>query len=171
MIPLNLPVKAQSLSWGSFPFDDFFIWSPLTPGLPSPVRCAFRFFQPLSAFLLQMISGLISCRFRPWGFYSPELFPQHPARTPSRGLIPSCRLPSRIGSTTGFLAEHGSVVLAIIFQMGTKPDALLSFHPLQGFPIFRGGTLLVPPLMGFLQSAHRPDCNYPTEYQPAKNLA
>jgi len=38
------------------------VWSPLTPGLPHPVRCAFRLSQPPSALLLQTPPGLISCR-------------------------------------------------------------------------------------------------------------
>jgi hypothetical protein len=36
--------------------------SPLTPGLPHPVRCAFRLSQPPGAFLLRTPPGLLSCR-------------------------------------------------------------------------------------------------------------
>jgi len=43
--------------------------------LPRPVRCAFRFSQPLDALLLQPPPGLISCRLRPGGFPLQSFFP------------------------------------------------------------------------------------------------
>jgi hypothetical protein len=38
------------------------IRSPLNPGLPHPVRCAFRLSQPPGALLLRTPPGLVSCR-------------------------------------------------------------------------------------------------------------
>jgi hypothetical protein len=41
--------------------------SPLSPGLPRPVRSAFRFSQPLSGLLLKWRRGLVSCPLHSWG--------------------------------------------------------------------------------------------------------
>lgn len=41
--------------------------SPLLPGLPLPVRSAFRFSQPLSGLLLTWRRGLVSCPMHFWG--------------------------------------------------------------------------------------------------------
>ena len=41
--------------------------STLTPGLPHPVRSAFRFSQPLDGLLLESPGGLVSCHWHSWG--------------------------------------------------------------------------------------------------------
>jgi hypothetical protein len=42
--------------------------SPLTPGLPHPVRSTYRFSQPLSGLLLPAPRSHVSCFNRLWGF-------------------------------------------------------------------------------------------------------
>jgi len=42
------------------------------PGLLLPTACAFRFSQPLDAFIRPEPAGLVSCRIRSWG-HPPEL--------------------------------------------------------------------------------------------------
>jgi hypothetical protein len=55
------------------------------PGLPHPVRSAFRISHPLDGFLPLRPSGLVSCRWRSWGSSPSELFPPTEAVPPLGG--------------------------------------------------------------------------------------
>jgi len=57
------------------------------PGLLLPTACAFRFSQPLDAFIRPEPAGLISCRIRSWG-HPPELSSSRAAVRRSRRLSP-----------------------------------------------------------------------------------
>jgi len=54
--------------------------SPLTSGLPHPIRSAFRFSQPLDGFLLKLPGGLVSClwhsRGSPCGAFPSKVAPR-----------------------------------------------------------------------------------------------
>lgn len=70
--------------------------SPLTPGLPRPVRSAFRFSQPLSGFLLKWRRGLVSCLTHSWGLpfraFSSDVVPaphRHKQPPPPTAVRPS----------------------------------------------------------------------------------
>jgi len=63
------------LSWGFVPYDVLEPWSQLTPGLPHPVRCAFRFSQPPSALLLQGLPVIFQTG-NVLGVRPSELFPR-----------------------------------------------------------------------------------------------
>lgn len=66
------------------------------PGLPRPVRCDFRFSQPLAAFFPVDPRGLVSCRCHPWG-------------SPFRACISQRRIPisSRFGASLAVSAFQG----------------------------------------------------------------
>lgn len=66
------------------------IRSPLTLGLPRPVRCASRFSQPPSAFLLQTPPSTVSAG-NAHGVHPSEHCSLQPAGASSRGPLPSCR--------------------------------------------------------------------------------
>jgi len=55
---------------------------PLHPGLPHPVRSAFRVSHPPDGLLPRRPSGLVSCRSRSWGYAPSELSPPHEALAP-----------------------------------------------------------------------------------------
>jgi hypothetical protein len=57
------------------------------PGLHVPTACAFRFSQPLDAFIRPEPAGLIACRIRSWG-HPPELSSSRAAVRRSRRLSP-----------------------------------------------------------------------------------
>jgi len=59
--------------------------SPLDPGLPHPIRSAFRFSQPLDGLLLATPCGLVSCHWHSWGF--PVALPPGCSTAPSSGLV------------------------------------------------------------------------------------
>lgn len=65
--------------------------SPLSPGIPAPIRSAFRFSQPLSGLLLELPGGLLSCLWHSWGLPC-RVFPLE-AEPPSRRVwLPSGRV-------------------------------------------------------------------------------
>jgi len=53
----RFPARSSGMNWSS---------------LPRPTACAFRFSQPLGAFIRPEPAGLVSCRIRSWG-HPPEL--------------------------------------------------------------------------------------------------
>jgi len=57
------------------------------PGLPRPTACAFRFSQPLGAFIRPEPAGLVSCRIRSWG-HPPEPCSSHAAARRSQRRSP-----------------------------------------------------------------------------------
>jgi hypothetical protein len=72
-------------SWGFFPFSDTgreVYW----PGVPFPVRSAFRFFHPLDGLLPPLLSDLKG-RYHSWGLGPPEPYPSAELYT-SRCLNP-----------------------------------------------------------------------------------
>jgi len=66
------------------------IRSPLTLGFPRPVRCASRFSQPPSAFLLRTPPSTVSAG-NAHGVQPFRAFPLQSAWNPSRVHVPSCR--------------------------------------------------------------------------------
>ena len=52
---------------GFLPLRRFNWLNPLSPGLPHPVRSAYRLFQPPSGLLLCQSGDPVSCLLRPWG--------------------------------------------------------------------------------------------------------
>jgi hypothetical protein len=72
-------------SWGFFPFSD---WGRevYSPGVPIPVRSAFRVFRPLDGLLPPLLSDLEG-RYRSWGLGPPEPYPSAEPYT-SRCLNP-----------------------------------------------------------------------------------
>jgi hypothetical protein len=77
--PTAYPRKGQRHQW---------------PGLPHPTASAFRFSQPLDAFIRPMPAGLVSCRIRSWG-------------SPFRAfLLSHSRKPSPESSTLMPLEKH-----------------------------------------------------------------
>jgi len=79
LMRFDLPLACNSLS-------------PLTLGLPHPVRSAFRFFQPPSGLLLKLPWGLVSCLWRFWDSPS-RVFPLVAAPPSRRGWLPPENLP------------------------------------------------------------------------------
>ena len=63
------------------------ISSPLTSGLPDPIRSTYRFSQPLSGLLLETPGGLISCHWHSWGSPS-RVFPLKAAPFSRRDWLP-----------------------------------------------------------------------------------
>jgi hypothetical protein len=147
-------------------------WSPLTPGFPHPVRCAFRLSQPLDALLLQTPSGPISYRLRPWGSPLQSFFP-----TPSQDTLSSSSallpLHPRVARLQGLLPGRGFAPRTPIFQGWPGAVALLGFQPLQGFLFFRDRTP-----NGFFLSWACPHmalkvqyCGRPSEFPSTEKLA
>jgi hypothetical protein len=74
------------------------ISSPLSSGLPHPIRSAYRFSQPLDGLLLETPGGLVSCHWHSWG--SPyRVFPSEAAPLSRRDWLPQ---------TTGYLSPLSS---------------------------------------------------------------
>jgi hypothetical protein len=79
--PLRFDPLQRFLAW-----DSGLKW----PGLPRPTACAFRFSQPLGAFIRPIPPGLVSCQIRSWGLPSKAfLLPR--SRAPSPMPLPSGR--------------------------------------------------------------------------------
>jgi hypothetical protein len=180
--PLRYPPRGlrlaadSSLSWAFFPFDARGLADPLLRSLPRSVRCAPRASHPLSALLPASPSGLVSYRWRPWGF-TLQSFSLSRSRATSRwpsallavAVFPSCRryrsraLPPgrsppvshwkepathrKNSPPSGLFSPRKSVASSRRFRPTWWPDALLGFQPLQGLPLRRLGPALPPALL------------------------
>jgi hypothetical protein len=108
--------------------------SPLNPGLPHPIRCAFRVFHPRDALLLLGPTGPIPCRSA-HGVFTLQSFPLPQSRDDFRRPVPSCRWlapspPNETGgspgiwpkpNTRGELMVHGSERKALTRLQGLTP--------------------------------------------------
>jgi hypothetical protein len=87
-LPCRTPSHSGSVGADAFhgvlrPYGVVSTRSPLTPGLPHPVRSACRFSQPLSGLLLRLPCGFVSPRRHPWDSRPSELSPlDEPAALP-----------------------------------------------------------------------------------------
>jgi len=82
-------------------FSTVHLASPLNPGLPHPVRSAYRVSHPLDGLLLTRLPGLVSCRSA-HGVPALQSFPLARSSDASRRPMPSCRWPdSRTVRTRG----------------------------------------------------------------------
>jgi hypothetical protein len=109
------------------------IRSPLILGLPHPVRCAFRFSQPPSAFLLRTPPGIISAG-NAHGVRPPEPFP---CNQPGHPLGATC-LHAVSPSTTARLQGLGPTAEPPLHPAGLGPGervALLGFRLSKGFSL------------------------------------
>jgi hypothetical protein len=77
--------------------------SPLNPGLPHPIRSAFRLFQPLSGLLLRLRHGLISYHEHSWDLLY-RVFPSNAAPHP-RQIWPLTASASSSQATTRITKE------------------------------------------------------------------
>jgi hypothetical protein len=75
----RFPAQGSGMNWSS---------------LPRLTACAFRFSQPLGAFIRPKPAGLVSCRIRSWG-HPPELFS-------SRAAVRCSQRRSPLGVRTAF---------------------------------------------------------------------
>jgi hypothetical protein len=136
---------------GFFPLRRFSWLSPLSPGLPHPIRSAFRFSQPLSDLLLCQPGGSVSCLVRPWGF-SFRGFPSRESVLFSEPL-PSCRWK---GAPTGRLRgladepsnTHKERLSDPISTSGVSPH-VSPFTCWRCYPPCRAVPLLVQPSRDF----------------------
>jgi hypothetical protein len=140
-----------------------------TPGLPRPVRSAYRVSHPLDGLLPRTPSGLVSCRKRSWGCPL-QSFSLQPGRSASRRPQPSCRWQRGAATASIWRGMAGRYALpndqslirrqprrlrAARLQgvaLGGSPcspawceprreiDALLGFRPLQGISLSEPGT-------------------------------
>jgi len=136
MPPCTPMVQGRSLEVLA-PAAYFGLRSPLSPGLPHPVRCAFRFSQPPSALLLRSLPALFHAG-NAHGVHRPsELSPCAQPNYPFRGRMPSChcRCKNR-GWLQGF--APGAEPLAVPSVLGSGYGTCSrGLRPLQGFPLPR----------------------------------
>lgn len=166
-------VRARSpspsvLSWDSVPYGAYNVWSPLVPGLPHPVRCAFRVSHPLGAFLLQTPPGIFH-PVAPLGFalqsLAPRSQPGHPlgAACPPAGCL-------RAGPASGLLANCGAV--SSTEPLRRPPGPLLSWASSSpGVSPASCSDPKVDPLVGLLSSARCPERHRPPESCRARRSA
>jgi len=96
------------------------------------LRCAFRFSQPLDAFLRPRPFGLVSCRFRPWGSCSQRFPPPSSRHDFRRALSPGRGRRSRVDSPSlGIPAPGRSVHIGAVLP-ASDGRASLSVLPLRG---------------------------------------
>jgi hypothetical protein len=74
--------------------------SPLFPGLPHPIRSAFRLSQPLDGLLLKSPCDLISCHWHLWDSLY-RVFPLNTAPYPCQIQLPVASAPSPPGLPEG----------------------------------------------------------------------
>jgi hypothetical protein len=97
----------QHLSGVLCPYDARGKAEPLTWSLPHSSGCALRISHPLSALLPASPSGLVSCRWRPWGFPF-RAFPSQGAVPPLSGRCPpDVDLSPSLPHQPAFLRETG----------------------------------------------------------------
>jgi len=96
-------------------------------GLRLPTACAFRFSQPLDAFIRSKPAGLVSCRIRSWG-HPPEL-------SSSRAAVRCFQRRSPLGVPTAFRVFICARVRRSIqrFRLKTERVALLGLLPSRVF--------------------------------------
>jgi hypothetical protein len=107
------------------------IRSPLTLGLPHPVRCAYRFSQPPSAFLLRTPPGTISAG-NAHGVRPPEPFP---CNQPGHPLGATC-LHAVSSLTRARLQGLGPTAEPPLLLAGLRHEGVRcspGLYPLQGF--------------------------------------
>jgi len=93
------------------------------PGLHFPTACAFRFSQPLGAFIRPEPAGLVSCRIRSWGH------PPEPCS--SRAAVRCLQRRSPLGVPTAFRVLLRARVRYPVqwFKLKTERVALLGLFP------------------------------------------
>jgi len=110
-----------------------------------PTACAFRFSQPLGAFIRPKPAGLVPCRIRSWD-HPPEL-------SSSRAAVRCFQRRSPLGVQTAFRVLLRARVRhpVQLFRLKTERVALLGLFPSRVFPL----SALVRP------SPDLPSCGYP----------
>jgi len=98
-------------------------------GLHLPTACAFRFSQPLGAFIRPELAGLVSCRIRSWG--------HPPEPSSSRAAVRRLQRRSPLGVQTAFrVLLHARVRHPVQrFRLKTERVALLGLFPSKVFPL------------------------------------
>jgi hypothetical protein len=98
-------------------------------GNACPTACAFRFSQPLGAFIRPEPAGLVPCRIRSWG-HPPELFS-------SRAAVRRLRRRSPHGVRNAFrVLLHAGVRHPVqLFKLKTERVALLGLFPSRVFSL------------------------------------
>lgn len=83
--------RVRPLSWGSLPFGACGSLEPTSPGLTSPGTLRSQVFSTSQRFASPDAFRPCFMPVTPMGFRPSELSPRFQPRTPSRGLMPSCR--------------------------------------------------------------------------------
>lgn len=109
ILPHLLPVGSVRGAFHGLrcPYGVVSLRSPLTPGLPHPVRSAYRLSQPLSGLLLRQPCGFVSPRRHPWGSLFRAFSSQRARRLAGRPF-PSWRY---LPVTPRDLGSHGAQAL------------------------------------------------------------
>jgi hypothetical protein len=118
------------------------IRSPLTLGFPHPVRCAFRFSQPLSAFLLRTPLGPVSAD-NALGVLPSEPFPCNQPGYPLGSTCPLAVSSSTQARLQG-LQPIAEPFLSETWLGSRRARYSLGFLPLQGILTSRARTLAGP---------------------------
>jgi len=138
------------------------IRSPLTLGLPHPVRCAYRFSQPPSAFLLRTPPGTVSAG-NAHGVRPSEHFPCNQPRNPLERAYLLAVSPSKFGPASRLSADCRSVAPSHLFR--ARESTLLSWvsRLSRDFTHITLGPLLTLPLSGLSQRSSLSWLQRPTE--------
>jgi hypothetical protein len=151
MAPQRTPI-------GFFPLRRFSWLSPLSSGLPHPIRSASRFSQPLSGLLLYQPGGSVSCLVRPWGS-SFRGFPSRESVLLSESL-PSCRWKGMPTGRLRGLADrlsntHEECLPDPISTSGVSPH-MSPFTCWRRYPLCRAVPLLIQPSRDFTPTVPAP---------------
>jgi hypothetical protein len=130
----------------------------------NPVRCAFRFLQPLSALLLRSLPALFHAG-NAHGVHTLQSFPLRQAELPSRDPLPSCRCTCQ--SKRRLQGFHpGTKRLRAVRITGDGTYLLSWVFPLQGFLLSRMPSY-EDPLMGLPWINSSPKPQRPSAYYHA----
>jgi len=112
-------------------------------GSAFPTACAFRFSQPLGAFIRPEPAGLVSCRIRSWG--------HPPEPSSSRAAVRCFQRLSPLGVSHAFrVLLHARVRHPVQrFRLKTERVALLGLFPSKALSLDAGPAFTGPPLMWF----------------------
>jgi hypothetical protein len=108
---------------GFLPLRRFGRLSPLSPGLPHPVRSTFRLSQPPSGFLLNPPQDSVSCLKRPWGLERETTPHSSPCSSRSRSPLAVGRVSHPPPPWSGWRSVgHRKVPSYPISTSGVSPD-------------------------------------------------
>jgi hypothetical protein len=100
-----VPSRGQPLPWGSVPYSACDRGSPLRPGLPRPVRCAFRVRQPSWRLSSATTSTALFHAAHARGVCPTKLFPSRGGGVPLGAPLPTCRRLERHPASATCLAR------------------------------------------------------------------